>query len=379
MSQAKSIHLSSSERVILAGWLSDDTVSRRQKTRARIILLSADGVTAPAIAEKLDIAPLTIYRWRKRYLAEGIAGMGDRPRPGKPPSLSEDRRAELLRLTMQEVPARATRWSVRSLARHAGVSEWQVREAWRRARLAPHELEVSSHIRDELTTRAHELIGLFIDPPYNVACFVARDTGAEHPGGPSPIYPIAPSRRSPISLYRAFDAAHHIRRGDAGDELDPGPCIAFLRELERRHLVEPDTAILIDDNGAPAIERIVDVVVKELESPLHLAPMSASWLNIVEHCMEGLEPRSEAGRDLTAPSGMGPWRSEIHRYVAAKQRVGQPFVWLKESAAIFLCMEAMESYPGASQVARNGRCASIARLAPPGEAPELASIAESKR
>ena|GEM_PF-2289180 len=53
-------------------------------TRARIVLLAAAGWTNRAIARKLGLAPNTVTKWRKRFWKEGLDGLGDRKRPGRP-------------------------------------------------------------------------------------------------------------------------------------------------------------------------------------------------------------------------------------------------------------------------------------------------------
>jgi len=57
--------------------------------RARIVLLAAEGMTNKDIAEKLDLQPHVVTKWRKRYVEEGLAGLRDRPRTGRPPSRSQ--------------------------------------------------------------------------------------------------------------------------------------------------------------------------------------------------------------------------------------------------------------------------------------------------
>lgn len=61
----------------------------RLRTRAHIVLLAAERrLTAPAIAALVREDDQTIRNWLKRYLAEGIAGLHDRPMPGAPPKLT---------------------------------------------------------------------------------------------------------------------------------------------------------------------------------------------------------------------------------------------------------------------------------------------------
>jgi hypothetical protein len=52
--------------------------------RLVMILLSARGQPASAIAELLGCDAGTVRRWIHRYNAQGVAGLRDQPRPGRP-------------------------------------------------------------------------------------------------------------------------------------------------------------------------------------------------------------------------------------------------------------------------------------------------------
>ena len=68
----------------------------REVIRAKIVLLAAEGASDVQIAEKLDCTDRTVWKWRRRFLAEGLAGLDERPRPGRPRSFSPrpDRRGQ---------------------------------------------------------------------------------------------------------------------------------------------------------------------------------------------------------------------------------------------------------------------------------------------
>ena len=52
--------------------------------RARIVLLAAAGMANRVIAERLGTCENTAHKWRRRYREQGIAGLANAPRPGKP-------------------------------------------------------------------------------------------------------------------------------------------------------------------------------------------------------------------------------------------------------------------------------------------------------
>jgi transposase len=78
------ITLRASERRWLKALVRRGTAEYRQVTRARIVLLAAAGWTNRGIARKLGLAPNTAGKWRKRFYQEGVEGLRDRKRPGRP-------------------------------------------------------------------------------------------------------------------------------------------------------------------------------------------------------------------------------------------------------------------------------------------------------
>jgi transposase len=69
----------------------------RLRTRAQMVLLSAEqNRTAPEIAPIVRESEVTVQRWLKRYLAEGVEGLKDAPRAGRTATVTEAYRAELL-------------------------------------------------------------------------------------------------------------------------------------------------------------------------------------------------------------------------------------------------------------------------------------------
>ena len=52
--------------------------------RAKIVLLSAQGLANVEIAARLDTSPQVVYRWRKRFFEHRLKGLEDLPRSGRP-------------------------------------------------------------------------------------------------------------------------------------------------------------------------------------------------------------------------------------------------------------------------------------------------------
>jgi transposase len=76
--------LTASQRRFLKRLVRRPTAQQRQVTRARIVLLASAGWANAAIARKLQVAPNTVGKWRKRFCQEGFDGLADRKRSGRP-------------------------------------------------------------------------------------------------------------------------------------------------------------------------------------------------------------------------------------------------------------------------------------------------------
>ena len=82
------IVLSDDDRQRLEALVRKRTAQRRMVERARIVLAAADGEENTTIAARFGLAVNTVLKWRKRCFDEGIDGLADRQRSGRPRSFS---------------------------------------------------------------------------------------------------------------------------------------------------------------------------------------------------------------------------------------------------------------------------------------------------
>ena len=74
------------ERPILRKRAGAHTAPHWEVVRAKIVLLAAEGTSDKEIAQRLYTSPQTVSKWRKRFYEEGLGGLEDRPRSGRPPT-----------------------------------------------------------------------------------------------------------------------------------------------------------------------------------------------------------------------------------------------------------------------------------------------------
>jgi transposase len=116
------IILSAADRAVLQERARAYTASFARVTRAKIVLLAAEGESNTRIAERLDCHVDTVSMWRKRFCDSGLAGLEDRPRAGRPRTFGPQVRAEVKAMACQppaEREAPLSRWSSTELARQA--------------------------------------------------------------------------------------------------------------------------------------------------------------------------------------------------------------------------------------------------------------------
>ena len=82
------LRLAGNERQALETRARQYTLPYRNVVRAKIILMAADGVDNNEIADRLNTRREIVSKWRKRFFEEGLAGLEERPRGGRPPVFS---------------------------------------------------------------------------------------------------------------------------------------------------------------------------------------------------------------------------------------------------------------------------------------------------
>ena len=60
----------------------------RDVIRAKIVLYASAGLSNDQIASRLDIPRQIVSKWRKRFFKEGVAGLAEQPRHGRPARFS---------------------------------------------------------------------------------------------------------------------------------------------------------------------------------------------------------------------------------------------------------------------------------------------------
>ncbi len=112
-----SVRLAQEEREQLQQLIRGGKSPARKMARARILLKTAEGWTAPKVAEALDISVGTVFRTKRRFVEEGLMmALQERPRPRRPGKLDEKGEAHLIALACSPAPEGHDHWTLRLLA-----------------------------------------------------------------------------------------------------------------------------------------------------------------------------------------------------------------------------------------------------------------------
>ena len=163
---AVSIILTDAERQELEGLANRRKTAQGLARRARIILAASEGLQNKEIVERLGVDANTVSRWRRRFASARCAGLYDEPRSGAPRKIDDDAIAETIRRTLEETPANATHWSLRSMASATGYAPSTIHRIWKAFSLQPHRSEIFKLSTDPLfVDKVRDIVGLYMAPP----------------------------------------------------------------------------------------------------------------------------------------------------------------------------------------------------------------------
>ena len=282
-------------------WARARSQPQRVVQRAQIILLAADGVQSQEIAQRLRVSRPTVQLWRERFLALRAEGLQkDAPRPGRIPSIADDKVAAIVEATLHTHPPNATHWSTRLMAQAQGVSEATVRRIWKRHSLQPHRLSTFKVSRDpQFVQKLIDVVGLYLNPPDKalILC-VDEKSQIQALDRTQPGLPLKPGRcgtmthdykrHGTTTLFAALNALDGKVIGDCMPQHRHQEFIRFLKRIDQETSTEFELHLIVDNYGThkhPGVERWLR---RNPRFHLHFTPTSSSWLNLVERWFRNL-------------------------------------------------------------------------------------------
>ena len=342
------IELSDAERSELRARARRRKIARADAMRAEIVLLAADGMTNLAIAERLGITRVTVATWRGRFAAGRLDGLVDEPRPGAPRKIGDDKIAEVVTTTLETMPAAATHWSTRSMAKATGVSISTVHRIWRAFSLQPHRSETFKLSTDPLfVEKVRDIVGLYLDPPDRalVLC-VDEKSHIQALDRTQPLLPMRPGqaerrthdyqRHGTTSLFAALDVKAGTIIGKCMPRHRAQEFRRFLDTVENNVPADLDIHVIMDNASSHKTKLIRDWFAKRPRWHTHFTPTSSSWINQVERFFALLtEQQIKRG----AHRSIKQLEAAIAAYIDARNADPKPFRWTKTADDILASIE----------------------------------------
>jgi transposase len=335
--------LSGAERRTLENWAKRRKTAQGLALRARIVLACADGAPKIAVAARLGVSRTTVTKWRARFLARRLDGLGDEPRPGVPRTITDAQVEEVVVRTLEETPEGATHWSKRELARQVGISPTSVHRIWRAFGLQPWRTEDFKISPDPLLTgKIRDVVGLYLAPPSNAAVFAVDEKpqiqALERTAPVLPMIPGTPERRShdyvrhgTIDLFAALNTATGKVIGHLSAQHRAVDFRDFLDQIDRQ--TEPGLAIhVICDNlsahKAPVVHRWL---LAHPRVQLHFTPTYSSWISQVERWFAELQRRC---LDRGVFCSLDELTTALEDWIKTWNANARPFRWTKTADQI---------------------------------------------
>ena len=269
-------------------------LEKRYSDRARIILLSIAGKTLDEIIEEVGLTRKVVNKWRNRFRAEGLKGLKDGKRSGKPARITAEQKAMVIQKACEAPGEGYTNWSQERIGKAVGISQSKVNEILRQADLKPHKTEYwcGKSTDPEFESKMVDIVGLYLNPPENalVLC-VDEKTQMQALDRTQPELPLRaglPKRQT--ATYKrhgtvALIAALAVHTGEITGKTmksnNAGNFLKFLKKLDRTYR-HKTLHVIVDNLSVHKDKTVKQWLSKKRKIKLHFTPTYSSWLNQIE-------------------------------------------------------------------------------------------------
>jgi len=344
MRVAPNVVLSDEQHTELTRLSRGRTTQARIVQRAKIVLLAAGGLQDMQIAEQLDCDPQTVRRWRRRFLAQGVAGLlKDRPRGGRPAAIREAVTDEIVRLTTQQRPAEATHWSSAIMANRVGASQSTVLRVWRAHGLKPHRVSTFKVSNDPyFQEKLEDIVGLYLSPPeHAIVLSCDEKTQIQALDRTQPGLPLKKGRAGTMThdyirhgvttLFAAMDVANGTVITHQDKRHRHQEWLAFLKQIEQYTPADRQVHIICDNYATHKHAKVRRWLERRSRFHVHYTPTSASWLNMVERFFRDLTQRELKRGVFTS---LRQLEDALTDYVVRHNENPKPFIWTAKASDI---------------------------------------------
>ena len=338
------IGISAADRTRLEAVVAAPRSPQKHVWRARIILLSADGVGTIEIARRAGIAKPTVWRWQRRFAETGVDGLlREKSRPPGIAPLPGETVARVVALTGEPPPGGATHWTVRAMAKAVGISHASVQRIWQAHSLRPHRLKTFKLSKDPaFAAKLREIIGLYVDPPaHAVVLSVDEKSQIQALDRTQPGLPIKPGRLGTMThdykrhgtttLFAALDVLEGTLLGRCMARHRHQEFIRFLNAIERTVPAGKVVHVILDNYATHKHPKVLAWLARHPRFVFHFTPTSCSWLNAVETFFAKLTRRRLKRGVFRSIVDL---QAAINRFIETHNHDPKPFIWTADPERI---------------------------------------------
>ena len=332
------IEVSPEDRRRLEAVVGDRNSPQKHVWRARIVLLTADGIGTNGIMQATGKAKTCVWRWQERFAEKGVGGLlRDKTRPSRIPPIERAVVDRVVSLTLNELPPReATHWTGPMMAEAAGISVSSVQRIWRAHGLAPHRMRQFKLSTDPLfADRLRDVVGLYVDPPaHAVVLSVDEKSQIQALDRTQPGLPLKKGRAGTMThdyrrngtttLFAALNILDGSVIGRNMARHRHQEFIRFLNAVETEVPAGKVVHVILDNYAAhkhPKVWRWLD---RHPRFTFHFVPTSCSWLNAVEGFFARLSKRRLKRGVFRSVVDL---QAAINRFITDHNTDPKPFVW----------------------------------------------------
>src|SRR5436309_4361613 len=335
--------LSDEERATLLRWSRRAKSSQALALRCRIVLASAEGANNKEVAEQLRCAPVTVGKWRARFVAERLDGLVDEDRPGRPASITIDQVEEVVVATLEETPKDATHWSRALMANKSGLSKSTIGRIWRDFGLKPHLTDTFKLSTDPLfVEKVVDVVGLYHNPPERaVVLCVDEKSQIQALDRSQPVLPMMPGmperrthdylRHGITSLFAAFNIADGTVIGELHRRHRAVEFKKFLVTIDKAVPAELGVHLVCDNYATHSTPEIRTWLARHPRFHVHFTPTGSSWMNQVERWFGLLTGKLIRRGVHTSVQAL---ENDIRAWIATWNDNPRPFTWTKTADEI---------------------------------------------
>ncbi len=330
------------ERVALKRLQRSPTTPSGISQRARVILLLADHFPGTEVAELTGYTPVQVSRIRRRFVEERMTGLTDRPRSGRPPTITEAKSARIVAMTLKGPPRGLSQWSRSEMANRVGVSPSTVGRVWQAHALQPHRFKTFKFTTDpKAEEKIRDVVGLYLHPPTNaVVLSLDEKTQIQALERTQPMLPLRSNqparhthdyrRHGLTSLFAALEVASGKVIGKCSERHTGADFLRFLKSLNRRYQGR-ELHVILDNSSTHSTPDVRAWLEAHPNIHFHFTPTGASWLNMIEAWF-GILTRKSVRR--TSFRSVPALVRHIKHYIDHWNNDPTPFVWTKKPADI---------------------------------------------